>query len=111
MEFIIRLVVNAVAIFLLAYILPGISVSSFGISLVAALVLALLNAFVKPLLIVFTIPITIFTLGIFLWVINALIILITDHFVDGFEVKNFWWALIFSFFLGMVNSFFARSDR
>lgn len=111
MNFLVRLLVNAVAIFALAYVLPGVSVSGFGIALIAAFVLALLNAFVKPLLIIFTIPITIFTLGLFLLVINALIIMLADYFIDSFEVLNFWWALLFGLLLSLVNGFFAGEKK
>lgn len=107
MEFLIRLLVNAIAIFVLGWLLPGIEVINVGVALVCALVLALLNAFIKPILIIITIPITIFTLGLFLLVINALMILVADYFIDGFLVRNFWWALLFSLLLGWINSAFA----
>lgn len=88
-----------------AYILPGVHVDGFGNAILVALSLALLNQFVKPLLILFTIPATIFTFGLFLLVINALIILLADWIVrDGFEVEGFWWALLFSLVLTLVKS-------
>lgn len=71
-----------------------------------AAVLAFLNAFLKPLLIIFTIPFTVITLGLFLLVINAVIIIVTDNLIDGFEVRNFWWALLFSLILSLTTSVF-----
>jgi putative membrane protein len=64
------------------------------------------NIFIKPLLILFTIPVTLVTMGLFLLVINALMILLTDYFVDGFEVNGFWWALLFSLILSLFNGLF-----
>jgi putative membrane protein len=107
MNWIIRFLLNGLAVFLTAYLLPGVDVEDYWTALVVALVLSLVNIFVKPLLIVFTIPITFITLGLFLLVINALMILLTDYFVDGFTVNGFWWALLFSFILSLFNSLFS----
>jgi putative membrane protein len=71
---------------------------------VLALVLAILNAIVKPILIFITLPITVVTLGLFLFVINALIILLADKLLKGFQVNGFWWALLFSLLLSIVTS-------
>jgi putative membrane protein len=77
-----------------------------------AVVLGLLNIFVKPLLIILTLPITIFTFGLFLFVINALIILLAAKFVNGFRVDGFWWALLFSLLLSILTSFlYKKSTR
>lgn len=73
-------------------------------ALLVAVVLALLRLIVKPILVVLTLPITVLTLGIFLLVINAIIILLADYFVTGFEIDGFWWALIFSLFLSLFQS-------
>jgi putative membrane protein len=107
MSWIIRFLLNGLAVFLTAYLLPGVDVEDYWTALVVALVLSLVNIFVKPLLIVFTIPITFITLGLFLLVINALMILLTDYFVDGFTVNGFWWALLFSLILSLFNSLFS----
>jgi putative membrane protein len=107
MNWIIRFLLNGLAVFLTAYLLPGVDVEDYWTALVVALVLSLVNIFVKPLLIVFTIPITFITLGLFLLVINALMILLTDYFVDGFTVNGFWWALLFSLILSLFNSLFS----
>lgn len=96
---------DTLGVLVCAYILPGVHVDGFGNAILVALSLALLNQFVKPLLILFTIPATIFTFGLFLLVINALIILLADWIVrDGFEVEGFWWALLFSLVLTLVKS-------
>ena len=89
-----------------AYLLPGVHVENYGYALLVALVLAIANVIVKPILIIFTIPLTILTLGLFLLAINAMIILIVDYFVPGFEVDGFWWALAFSLILSVFNSLF-----
>ena len=73
-------------------------------SLKVAVVLALLNFFVKPILVLFTLPVTIFTLGLFLLVINAVMILLCDHFVEGFQVSSFWTAMLFSIILSLSQS-------
>ena len=95
----------AVALMFMAYILPGISVKSFGSALVAAAVIGLLNAAVRPILILLTLPITVITLGLFLVVINALMFWLAGSVLSGFEVNGFFWALagaITYSLLGMV---------
>ncbi len=106
MNFIIKLLVTAIAVIISSYFLPGVSVESFMIAILVAAVLAFLNVIIKPVLIFFTIPLTILTLGLFLLVINALIILLTDFLVPGFEVNGFWWALLFSLILSLLVSVF-----
>ena len=106
MNWILRFFLSSVAVVLTAYLLPGASVTDFWTAMVVALVLSLVNIFVKPLLILFTIPVTLITMGLFLLVINAMMILLTDYFVDGFEVNGFWWALLFSLILSLFNSLF-----
>lgn len=105
MDFIISLLITAVAVFITAKILPGVTVSGFGSSILVALLLGIVNAIVKPILVFLTIPITIITLGLFLFVINALMIMLVDAMLSGFKVKNFWWALFFSIILSILNSF------
>ena len=106
MNFIIKLLLSALAVMLVAYLLPGVNVENFWVALLVAAVLALLNVTLKPLLIVLTIPVTLITLGLFLLVINALMILLVDAFISGFMVSNFWWALAFSLILSIVTSLF-----
>lgn len=107
MSTIIRFLLNGLAILLTAYILPGVSVTNYLTALIVAFFLAIANMVVKPILIILTIPITIFTLGLFLLVINAIIILLADYFVDGFNVDGFWWAFAFSVILSIFNSLFS----
>lgn len=106
MNWIIRLLLNGLAVVLTAYLLPHVDVSDYGTALIVALILAIVNVIVKPILVVLTIPITILTLGLFLLVINAAIILFVDNLVEGFEVRGFWWALLFSLILSIFNSLF-----
>ncbi|XOT96555.1 phage holin family protein [Alcaligenes pakistanensis] len=96
-------ILNAVALLVVAYILPGIAVASFGSALIAALVLGLLNTLVKPLLIVLTLPITIVTLGLFLLVLNALVFWFAGSILKGFQVEGFWWAVIGAIVYSLVS--------
>jgi putative membrane protein len=107
MKFIIRFLLSGLAVLLTAYLLPGVTVENYGYALLVAVVLSLVNAIVKPVLVFLTIPITIVTLGLFLLVINAVLILLVDYFIDGFAVTNFWWALAFSLILSLFNSMFS----
>lgn len=106
MRFLIQLIISTLAILITSYLLPGVEIkdNSILIALIVAAVLAFLNAVVKPIMIVLTIPVTIFTFGIFLLVINALMIILAAKLVDGFYVRGFWWALLFSFILSFVTS-------
>jgi putative membrane protein len=104
MKFILRLLLSALAVVLLANILPGVHVATYGIAILVALVISLLNLLVKPLLVILTLPVTILTLGLFLLVINALIILLASSLVSGFNVDGFWWALLFSLLLSILQS-------
>lgn len=104
MRFFVRLIVTALAVVIAAKILPGVHIAGGLTAVIVAAVLSLLNAFVKPLLVILTIPITIVTLGVFLLVINALMILATSSLVDGFQVDGFWYALLFSIVLTLVVS-------
>ena len=111
MKFIIRIIITGAVAMVLAKIIPGITIDDFWTSIILAFVLAILNALVKPLLILFTLPITIVTLGLFLFVINALIILLAGKFVDGFEVAGFWSALIFGLLLSFITSLMFREKK
>jgi putative membrane protein len=107
MNIIIRFLLNGLAVFLGAYLLqPAVEVDGYGTALLVALILSIANVVVKPILILLTIPITILTLGLFLLVINALIIMMVDYLVDDFVVSGFWWALLFSLILSLFNSLF-----
>lgn len=99
---------NAVALLVVAYILPGISVASFGSALIAALVLGLLNTIVKPILTLLTLPLTVVTLGLFLLVLNALVFWFAGSILRGFHVNGFWWAFIGALVYTVVSTFLAR---
>lgn len=103
MNLLVRLVVNAIAIVITTYLLRGIHVDGFPTALLTAVVLALINVTIKPLLFILTLPITIVTLGLFTLVINALLIQLTATIVPGFKVDNFGWALLFSIVLTAIN--------
>lgn len=112
MNLIVRILLSAAAVVILAKVLPGISVDTFVTAIFVAIVLGLLNFIVKPVLTVLTLPITILTLGLFLLVINAGIILLADHFVDGFAVSGWFIALVFSFLLSLLESFlYSLTDK
>jgi len=101
--FLLKILVSSFAVVIAQYLIPGVSIDSFLTAVLVAFVLAVLNAFLKPIIILLTIPITLFTFGLFLIVINAFMVLITAHFVDGFHVDGFWWAFLFSIILSLVT--------
>lgn len=105
MKFIVKLVVSTLAVLITAMLLPGVEIAdnSFLTALGVAVVLAFLNAIVKPILVILTIPVTIFSFGLFILVINAVIILWASKIVNGFHVDNFWRALLFSLILSVVT--------
>jgi len=96
--------VNAIVIIIAAQLLPGVHVAAFTTALLAALVLGVINAILKPILVLLTLPINLLTLGLFTFVINALLILLAAHIVTGFHVDNFWWALLFSLIVSLIHS-------
>lgn len=112
-QILLKLLISGIAVFFTGWLLPGVDVTNFTNALLIAIVLAFLNTFLKPLLILFTIPFTIFTLGLFLLVINAGIILLASKLIEGFYVSGFWWALLFSIILSITTSLLeglAKSD-
>ena len=104
MKIILKMLLTAIAVVILAELLPGVKVDGYTSAIVVAVVLGLLRIFVRPLIIIFTLPITIMTLGLFLFVLNAIIILLADKLVDGFAVSGFWVALLFSLLLSLFQS-------
>ena len=92
MALILSWIINAVALLALPYVMPSITVSSFYVALIVALILGFLNAIIRPVLVLLTLPITVLTLGIFILVINALLFWFVASFVDGFHVGGFWSA-------------------
>lgn len=113
MKFIIQLIISTLAVLISSYLLPGVSIenNSFLTALVVASVLAFLNTVVKPIMVLFTIPVTIFTFGFFLLVINAFMILLAAKLVEGFQVDGFWSALFFSLILSLVTSILESIKR
>ena len=104
MNFIIKLIVTAAVAFALSRVLKGIHIDTYWTALVFALVLAVANVILKPILVLLTIPLTIITLGLFLFVINGLMVLLAAHFVNGISKDGFWWALLFGLLLSIVSS-------
>jgi putative membrane protein len=104
MNLLLRIIITSISAIVAAYILPGVHLEDFSTAIILAVVLALLNSILKPILVILTIPITIFTFGLFLLVINAAMIMLAGHFISGFEVVNFWWALLFSIILSIISS-------
>lgn len=103
MGLLIRILISAVAVYLASQFVPGIRVDGFGTALIVAIVLGLLNAFVKPILVFLTIPITILTLGLFYFVINILMVYLAAYLVSGFQVDGFLAALLFSIVIAIIG--------
>ena len=110
MNIILRLLISAVSVIVAAWLLPGVHIDGFMSALIVAIVIAILNVFLKPLLVILTIPITVITLGFFLLVINTIIILISSNVVDGFYIDGFWWAFFFSILLSFISSLLGIRD-
>ena len=117
MNLILRILLTAILVMLIARLMPGVTVDSFLTSVIVAIVLGLLNLFVKPVLVLLTLPVTLLTLGLFLLVINAIVILLCDELVSGFAIRSFWYALLFSIVLSIFQSIVfsfggqSRNDR
>jgi len=104
MKLLLKILVTSLAVFFAAYILPGVQLAGYPSAIVVAAVLGCFNAFLRPVLILLTIPVTIFSFGLFLLFINAFIILLTDQLLKGFAVKGFWTAMLFSIIVTIVTS-------
>ncbi len=107
---IIHWIVSAVAILIAAYLIPGVTVTLIG-ALVLAVVLALINVFLKPLLTILTLPLNIVTLGLFSLVLNALLIMLASSIVPGFSVDGFWVAFFFAIVVSLVNALFGGMKK
>ncbi len=103
MGFIVKIILTALAAYFSAWITPGVSITNFGSAIVVAIVLILLNTFVRPILEFISIPVTFLTLGLFILVINAVIILIASYFVGSFHVSGFWTAMLFSLIFSVIS--------
>ncbi|MCA9381479.1 phage holin family protein [Candidatus Dojkabacteria bacterium] len=111
MRFLIRIIINAVAVVVLAELLNGIEVRDNTAALVVGVVLIVLNSILKPILVFFTLPLTLITLGLFVVVINALMVMLADSLLEGFYVANFWYALLFGIGISIVNSLYNSTDE
>ncbi|MCG2589136.1 phage holin family protein [Rhodohalobacter sulfatireducens] len=99
------LIINSIVVFIGAYLLEGVKIKSFWTAIGVAIVLGLINMFIKPLIVLLTLPLTILTLGLFVLVINAWILMIIDKLIDGLTIKGFWWAVLYSIIISVLNSF------
>jgi putative membrane protein len=105
MKFISTLLVNAIIVFLLAWLLAGVHVADYLTAIIVAVVLGLINMTIRPILTIITLPITILTLGLFLLVLNGLMVLLVDYLIPGFSVDGLIWGIVFTVFLGIANLF------
>lgn len=105
MNVIVRLLILIASVFIASYIIPGVNVESFTTLIVVSIVIGVVNAFIKPILVLLTLPLTIITLGIFLLILNGLLILLVGQIVPGFEVSGLLSAILFSIVVSLVGSF------
>ena len=105
LQILLSLLVSAVAVFATSHILSGIHLDGFGTAVVVAIVLGIINAFIRPLVFILTLPINILTLGLFTFVIIGGLVLLTAWIVPGFKVDSFWWALLFALVFAVINGF------
>ncbi|MBS1775580.1 MAG: phage holin family protein [Bacteroidetes bacterium] len=111
MNILLRLMINSLAVFAASYLLPGVHIRNFTTAIWVAVVLAVLNLFIKPIFILLTIPITIVTFGLFLLVINALMVLLCSKLVDGFSVDGLIYAVLFSLIVSVVGGIMEALTR
>jgi putative membrane protein len=102
-EFLINILISGLAVFIASYILPGVTLDNFLTAIFVGLLLGIINVVIKPILILLTLPITLITLGLFTFIINALMVILVDALITGFSVNNFWTAIVFSLVLSLVN--------
>jgi len=112
MKTLLQIILTGLIVLMLSNILSGVYVSDLFTAIAVAAVLSLLNIFIKPILVIFTLPVTVVTFGLFLLVVNAIIILIANWLVPAFQVDGFWWALLFSILLSILQSVaFALAEK
>lgn len=106
MKLIIRLIVSTLAIFFASYLLNnhGVMLQNFKVAILVAVIFAISKAFLRPLLVLITLPISLITLGLFLFVINGILVLVTDYFIAGFSVSSIWVAILFSIIVSIIES-------
>jgi putative membrane protein len=110
MKYILRLLITAALAFILAQVLPGVNVNDYGTALLFAFVLGLLNVILKPILIILTLPLTLVTFGLFLFIINTITVMLASEWVKGFDIESFGWGLLFSFLLTLITSLLFREE-
>ena len=103
MKILLTWIIGALAILLSAWIVPGVNIAGFGASLLAALILGAVNAVIRPIIIILTLPINILTLGLFTLVINVAMVALVALIIPGFSIANFWTALIFTIILSIIT--------
>jgi len=101
-----RIFANSLVFFIVGYLLSGVHIKNYWTALGGAILLALINTFIKPIIVFLTLPITVLTMGLSLLVINALVLMLVDALMDGLKIDSFWWALIFSILLSLLNAMF-----
>ncbi len=111
MDLLIRLIISTIAVLVTDLLLPGVHAEDFLSGLLVAVVLGLLNTFLRPVLVLLTLPVSVITLGLFLFVINACMVMLAARIVDGFQVDGWWWALGFSIILSIVQGFLQGLDK
>lgn len=97
------LLINSLVIFFGAQLLRGVEIKSYFTAIGVAILLGLINMFIKPIIVFLTIPLTILTLGLFILVINAWILMIVDKFLEGFKIQSFWWAILYGILISILN--------
>jgi len=102
-KIIVNWILSTLAILITAYLLPGIGLENLAAAFIAALVLGILNAIVRPILLILTLPLNVLTLGLFTFIINAMVVSLAASLVPGFKIASFGWALLFSIILSLVN--------
>lgn len=103
MNILFAILINTVAVWITGYFLPGVHIKSFGISLLVAIVLGIVNAFLRPIIFILTLPINILTLGLFSFVIMGLLVYFVSAIVPGFTIDNFGWAILFALVVALIN--------
>ncbi len=103
-QFLLTWIITALSLVITAYLIPGIIIKGFAVAAIAALVMGLINAIVKPILLIFTLPLTVLTLGLFLFVVNAISFSLVSYFTPGFTIATFWDALFGSIILSIISS-------
>jgi len=111
MKVIIHWLVSTIAVLISAYILKGVVVDGFLTALIVAVVLGAINSFLRPILVLLTLPLTIFTFGLFLLILNKLLVMLAAAVVPGFAIAGFWWAFAFAIVLALINSVLQRPTR